>query len=498
MTSGTFSKSYKGIMIGLAAVIYVITAWNSHGFYHADEHYQVIEFAGYKLGTHAPEELAWEFKAQSRQAIQPAIAYLVFKSLEVFQIDNPYHQAFVLRFLSVALALWAITFFVKHTKKSIPHGALRKVYSILSYFLWFIPFISTRFSSETWSGLLFLIALTFFMKDSVSKRNAMTIGFFFGLSFLFRFQIAFAILGFGLWLIFINRTTWAYVFRIFIAFCAALLIGVMIDSWFYETFVFTPWNYFYKQLIEGVVDSFGTSPWYSYVDHLWHYPGFFIGASIILSLLILLFSKPKHYVLWILIPFIAGHSLIGHKEVRFLFPLVYLCPLLLMLGYQSVISLVKNNIVQRIINYSLVSVFLIINSLGVMAMGQKSAGIGRMTITKYIHDKYGEGPINVIFCLWANPYNPWHAVPIKFYLEDGYDELKISNLCELNDTLLKEDAVNLVVIRKRDKQNKTCAQFLNNERLVFETQSIPKWIENLNEIYNGIDNQNILELYRYQ
>ena len=57
MSSSRFFQTsfYKGI-IALAIVIYGITAWNSHGYYHADEHYQIIEFAGEKLGTHDAHE----------------------------------------------------------------------------------------------------------------------------------------------------------------------------------------------------------------------------------------------------------------------------------------------------------------------------------------------------------------------------------------------------------------------------------------------------------
>ncbi len=67
------------LIVIIAAVVYSITAYNSHGFYHADEQYQIIEFAGLKLGTHTPDELAWEFNIQIRPSLQPVIGFVVLK-----------------------------------------------------------------------------------------------------------------------------------------------------------------------------------------------------------------------------------------------------------------------------------------------------------------------------------------------------------------------------------------------------------------------------------
>ncbi len=498
MIFNIFSK--KDILIfivAIAAVVYITTAFNSHGFYHADEHYQIIEFAGLKLGTHTPEELTWEFKAQIRPTFQPIICFGLLKSFKFLNIKNPYNQAFLLRLISALFAIVVIFFFIQNTKNFIKNKAIKIAYYFLSFFLWFIPIISIRFSSETWSGLCFLLSITYFIKDPNNKRTPYKIGFFLGISFLFRFQIAFAILGFGLWLILINHSKLKYLIKICTPFCAALVIGFLLDSWFYSKFVFTPWNYFYKNIIEGAASGFGTSPWYFYIVKLLSYPSYFIGIPILLSFIILLIKNPKYYVLWIIIPFIICHSIIAHKEERFLFPIVYFFPLMLIEGYTIIINLIKNRFFNKVINYSLIVIFVIVNTVGIIAMGQKSAGIGRMEITKYIHDKYGNENINLIFCSWANPYNPWHSLPIKFYLENSLTDHRINNLCELNDSLFRKDVVNLLVIRKIDKNNIECSKKIKNYNLILVKQSIPKWIERINAKYNGFDNQNILELYRY-
>lgn len=480
----------------IASVIYLVTAFNSLGFYHADEQYQIIEFAGVKLGTHQPNELAWEFKSQIRPSLQPVMCFIFLKILTVFKINDPYLQAFLIRLISALLSVTVITFFIQNTKDFIANKSTKTAYYLLSFFLWFTPLISVRFSSETWSGLSFMLALIVFLKNSEHKLAPFKIGTLLGLSFLFRFQIAFAILGFALWLIVVNRSQLTYLIKISVAFIILVFLGFLLDNWFYGEVVFTPWNYFYTNIIEGAASNFGTSPWYYYYTKILRLPTYFIGLPIILSFLIILLKKPKHYILWIVLPFLIGHSLISHKEERFLFPMIYFIPLILIEGYILLTNLIKKQIHQRIINYVLITVFLSINIVGIIAMGQKSAGVGTMEISKYIHEHYGKEKINLVFCSWANPYDPWHGLPIKFYSEENLSDKRINTLCELNDSLFTKDAINLFVIRKIDKENIDCFPNMKQDDFHFETQSVPNWIEKITTNYKGFNNQNILELYR--
>ena len=63
-------------LIILTAVT-VITAWFSNTFYFPDEHYQILEFMGHKLGITPASELPWEFEARIRPWLQPFLYYLI-------------------------------------------------------------------------------------------------------------------------------------------------------------------------------------------------------------------------------------------------------------------------------------------------------------------------------------------------------------------------------------------------------------------------------------
>jgi phosphatidylinositol glycan class B len=49
---------YERYIFPAAMALYFVAAWFSTGFYHGDEHYQLIEFAAHKMGNIAREELA--------------------------------------------------------------------------------------------------------------------------------------------------------------------------------------------------------------------------------------------------------------------------------------------------------------------------------------------------------------------------------------------------------------------------------------------------------
>ena len=144
----------KWIFIG---IIYLTTAIFSVGYYHFDEHFQVIEFACLKLGLNKPADMAWEYHYQLRSAFQPLIVYLICKLFYFLKIFNPFHIALVLRLLSVCLALYATHIFYHAFEKKLSLEKNRKLFFILSFLLWFAAYHKVRFSSENWSACLFII-----------------------------------------------------------------------------------------------------------------------------------------------------------------------------------------------------------------------------------------------------------------------------------------------------------------------------------------------------
>ena len=57
----------KHYIVSLVAfMIFAISAIFNNGYYHPDEHYQIIEFAELKTGNNQQSDLAWEYTAKIR------------------------------------------------------------------------------------------------------------------------------------------------------------------------------------------------------------------------------------------------------------------------------------------------------------------------------------------------------------------------------------------------------------------------------------------------
>jgi len=240
-------------------ILMLVASWFSLGYYHFDEHFQILEFAGFKLGLNSLNNMPWEYTDQMRPAVQPMIAFGVYRVFGWLGTTDPFFIAFFLRMVSGLLTFLAMVLVYKAFRDKITNPVLQRWFLLLSILVWFDVYIGVRFSSENWSGRLFAIALAWYLlKERKSALFLVFLGFVLGLSFLFRFQAAFLILGFIAWMLFILGILAVFIFR-------------------------------------------------------W-----------------------KSVLTWSVLPFLLVHFAIGHKELRFLFPLVSFLPVFLILGMQEV------------------------------------------------------------------------------------------------------------------------------------------------------------------
>ncbi len=451
--------------------------------------------AGLKLGTHSAADVPWEYKEQMRSALQPTIAFGAIELFQTLGIHDPYHHAFGLRLLTAFVTLWSLLFFYTSTQHLFAGKENRLIYLSLTFFLWFIPYLGVRFSSETWAGVFFLMALSLIFNPEKKTSNALYFGLLLGFSFLFRYQMGFAIVGLLAWLLFVQKPKVQFYLVFSIAFLAVLLLGFIVDSWFYGEIVFAPYNYA-ASVISSEGAGFGTSPWYFYFISLLQYTGYWVGVPLIISFLFLLITQPKNLLMWVIIPFFVLHSFVPHKEERFLFPLIFLFPFVLMTLFEQLQKLNFGFKQKRLIGSLTLGLFLLLNLPGLVALSQKSAGVGRMEITEHIHTTYGNQPIHLIFCTWSNPYNPWQSLPVKFYLEQNMTETHIKNLCFLNDSLVADEVIQLLVCRKVDLNKAECVGLIEQNNFRFEAQSVAPWILQLNKFYGGLDENEVLVLYK--
>ena len=322
--------SHRALLV-ITLLLYGITAWFSEGYHHPDEHFQVLELAHYKLGRSPASDLPWEFEAQIRPGLQPAIAYTMIRAAEMTGINNPFTQAFLMRLCSGWLCLWIFWAWAGWLEKDPAHVSAGKWLRWSVLLLWFVPYLSVRFSSENMAGLSFAaggLLLLQNLENTNSGRRSFGLfcaGFLLGLSFFFRFQMGFALLGAGAWLLWkmLMSDHFLKPLRYLLpGFLMALLAGVGTDTWLYGKFTVPAYNYFVSNVIDDKAAYWGTSPWWYYLREtlLTAVPP--VSAFLLFFLFLGIWMGRKHLLVWSLLPFLLAHFVVGHKELRFMFPML--------------------------------------------------------------------------------------------------------------------------------------------------------------------------------
>lgn len=420
-----------GLLAHLTAAIF------SAGYFQVDEHFQILEFAAFKLGTAGESDLAWEYRERLRPAIQPALAYGLIKVFHALSSENPFWQATALRIVSALLSLACMFWLIRAFDREIRADFLKKWLLFFSLLTWFLPYLHARFSSENWAGLAFWsgfallhlpragssIAARYYLKEFLT-------GVLLGFSFIIRFQAGILIAGLGLWLIFIRKERYANLLAMSLGITAAVLIGVLADYWFYGEWAFTAWNYFRANILLDKVSQFGKEPWWYYFKEIFlkGVPPFSI--FIILCPVFMWIYLPRHPLTWATLPFMLVHFLIGHKEMRFLFPLANIFPLMLILSVQAIREEARFHRLKTLAQRwrkPLLRLFLTVNTALLLIVSFKPADM-QISLYQHIYDHYDPQTSEVLY-IERNPFS--RAVPLSFYKKKELKVRKIENPEEL-------------------------------------------------------------------
>ncbi|HET8733149.1 MAG TPA: hypothetical protein VFM45_05180 [Anaeromyxobacteraceae bacterium] len=325
-----------GLALTLAA------ATTSDSVFQVDEHFQVVEFASHKLGITPAEALAWEFPARIRPWLQPGAYALIARGLRAVGLESPFAAVRAFRIASGIAAWTAIAVLLVAVRRWFPSPRWRRAVTLSLALPYFVPYLAARVSSESVATtflLLGLAAIVGFPGDAARREGATWVrhiaaGLALGLAFEARFQVGISVAGIVLWVLVHDPDRWRKVTALSAGLLVALAIGGAVDAWGYGAWELVPWNYLRANLVEGRAAAFGTSPWHGY---LWMAAGLWPPFGIVLTLGLLLswFRAPRHLLTWATVPFVVVHSLIGHKEIRFLFPMLPLATLAVLLAWSG-------------------------------------------------------------------------------------------------------------------------------------------------------------------
>ena len=362
-----------------------------------------------------------------------------------------------------------------------------------------MPFLAVRFSSETWGGLLFLLGLLPFISaaPNSSRKTYVLTGLLFGLSMLCRFQMGFAIAGWLIWFVMHRKNELNALLLSLGALLLTLIAGALLDGWFYGEPTFALFNYVNAFFENTAPSDFDSSPWYTYIDLTLRGMGAAIALPILAAWLYLVFRKPFHVLSLTTVMFIVAHAAVGHKELRFLMPMAFLLPAILVEVVFDLATMLQKTRQRRFLRFGL-GVLLAIQLPGLVAMAITPAGQGYGGTMNYLHARYADQKLNVIGPRWANPFDPWGGLPAKFYCWDGLQLTAFANLCDLNPEQLDSASINVVVIRTIDRTKAACVNPLSVFHATHEAESLSPWVRFLARHYRGFNHEHALEVWRVE
>lgn len=333
-------RSYRRILLA-GTLFTLLFALLSRGFYHPDEHFQILEYAHLKLfGAETTDYLPWEYHAMMRPGLQPFIAWLLGRGLLVAGYYSPFALVSLLQLLSAAFSVVALFALFRAVYDELGTACRRRWFLYVGFFLCFEVYLHVHFTAEMATGnlLVLLVARTLRLRHSTPPsgfRAGMLLGLLAGLTFAVRYQAGFALAGYGLWLLCYHRRG-----RLFAGMVPGVLLalaaGVLADRWFYGEWTVVPYNYLRENILNSHMDEFGVSPWWFYFTESLREGGYLFGALMLVATGWFFIRHPKNPVTWMLVPFLFVHFLLGHKEVRFFFPALFFAPYLLLSFAQTV------------------------------------------------------------------------------------------------------------------------------------------------------------------
>ncbi|KAL7648671.1 UNVERIFIED_CONTAM: hypothetical protein RMT77_000578 [Armadillidium vulgare] len=299
-----------------------------------DETWQVTEVAHYF--TYGYGYLCWEWREAIRSFIYPGFFSAIYYLLSLLNLDNTFVLINIPRVVSSVIFAVGDLYTIKFFAKLYGRGSRNWILIFLGT-SWFLMYCAPRTLSSCVEMTLLAIALYYFPwnheKESLSTRYLL----WGGLGCAIRPTLAVFLLPFCVKHLLCQKNLqllFRYIFNVF----GILLLSIVLDSLFYGRLTVVPWNFLKFNLLSGLSSHYGKHPWHWYFTQ---------GLPVIcgVHLIPIGFGVIKYFKKYkkIFFPCLWGiviHSLLEHKEFRFLLPIL---PVLLAIGADSIHTFVKHS-----------------------------------------------------------------------------------------------------------------------------------------------------------
>lgn len=308
--TGAIGWLFALLVIAFTARLVVAIAFPS--VYFPDETFQYWE-QGYRL-VFGYGIVPWEYKAGIRTWIVPGAIGGVIWFVNQLGGGPAVWKAAVQVLLSLAsLGIVSTAFF--WARRLSGTGAAVLAAFVAAIWFEFIYFSARPFTEVLAAATLFPSAYLLCAVPNPSRRAQILAGALLGLSLVLRLHLAPAVLVIAVATM--RHLSWPKWLLPAAAATAVVLLAGLLDWVTWGAPFYSFWQNFAINVLEGKAASFGTNPFFWYLLHYANaWPGF---VAIMLGLLVLGLRRSPLLALVPLVILIT-HSLVDHKEYRFLYP----------------------------------------------------------------------------------------------------------------------------------------------------------------------------------
>jgi hypothetical protein len=272
--------------------------------------------------------IPWEFRIGIRSWVLPALIAGIMKCTAWLSSGSSGYIFGICLFFSL-LSLTVVWFSFSWCRRY-----LGMQYALLAGFttaIWFeLVHFGPRTFSEFVAGNVFLPAIYLGSIEQHEKPEGkwrlLLIGMLLGLTVSLRIQFGPAVLLAGLWIM--SRNWKARTLPVAAGIVIVVSFFGLVDAVTWSHPFYSYYAYIRENLLDHRAAQFGTSPWYYYFSKLLSFTG-----PMVLFALIGIRRSP--ILGWICLAILLPHLLIGHKEYRFIYPVL---PLLLTLAAIGIVD----------------------------------------------------------------------------------------------------------------------------------------------------------------
>ncbi|KAL1505327.1 hypothetical protein ABEB36_004918 [Hypothenemus hampei] len=300
------------VAVRLSAVFFIQT------FFVPDEYYQSLEVAHNLAFGYG--HLTWEWRVGIRSYIYPLIFAIIYKFLYLFGLDSPWAVIYFPKIAQAILSAYADLSFYEWsgTKKW-------AIFTLTTSWFWY--YCGSRTLINTFEAALTTIALSKFPWQGKTDKGE---HFLWIIAVLFVIRPTSAIIWLPLCCFHIatsQRTAFRLIETKYIPIgLFVLTIFTIVDSFAHGSFIVTPFNFLKVNVFQNIASNYGVQPWHWYLSS--GLPAV-LGIQIlpfILAVIVVLKTRHNHpnelAILGTIVFSITLLSFLGHKEFRFLLPLL--------------------------------------------------------------------------------------------------------------------------------------------------------------------------------